>query len=178
MNIVWKCFQTMIWKEVKFSWTPSRKECYFFASTFTFSYCKWNRKLAFEGEIAKCQPMAKEMLVEQPSTSGFWRWLGLWRHWGSSGSSSWRAIQQDCRQIQIQIQVQIKIQLVIAGAGQHHEGQLQGARPPLPPPLHGRHHVRLPHLCLWEGGCGHEVQEHVRRLLVGDHHNDYGRPDV
>ena len=82
-------------------------------------------------------------------------------------------------QIQIQIQVQIqKIQLVIAGAGQHHEGQLQGAWAPLPPPLHGRHHVRLSHLCLWKGGCGHKIQEHVRCLLVGYHHNDHGRPDV
>ena len=61
------------------------------------------------------------------------------------------------------------------GAGQHHEGQLQGAGAAVPAAGDGRHHVRIPHLRVREGGGDHHLPHHVRLLLVGHHHHDHGK---
>ena len=61
-----------------------------------------------------------------------------------------------------------------ASPGQHDALQLQGAGPPVLAAGHGRHHVRLPGLCVREGGREHDVCNHAGRILVGHHHYDNG----
>ncbi len=62
-----------------------------------------------------------------------------------------------------------------ASPGQHHALQLQGAGPVVSPTGHGRHHVRLPGICVWEGGRGDYVCDDVRCILVGYHNYDHGK---